>query len=208
MDLSDYAYNEGDRWYIDPRVSLDEQNAFINNLRNLQAQDNAQIEQQTRGLGTQVPSQLGGLIGAGSYFRARQQTPQTNQTVAALRSAMRAQAIQTALQNELEKEKKKYKDAQNNATISSTNNDTWSPDDKGGNGDKEGTEYVGTDETRIENSIDTLARKFSEEVIGDKWYGGYLGALAGQALGSYAFGPLNPLSLPMALYGYKVGSHW
>lgn len=122
MNLEDYAYNENDRWYVDPRVSLDEQNAFINNLRNAQAQNNAQIEQQVQSLGTQVPSQLGGLAGAGSYFRSRFQTPQTNQTVAELRAGMQAQALNQALQNEYKKAKKAYNDAQNEAT--SRNNTT------------------------------------------------------------------------------------
>ena len=122
MNLEDYAYNQDDRWYIDPQVSLEEQNAFINNLRNSQAQDNAQIEQQTYGLGTQVPSQLGGLSGAGGYFKSRYQTPQTNQTIADLKSVMQAQAINDSLQNEYKKYKKIYQDAQNAHTANSGNN--------------------------------------------------------------------------------------
>lgn len=122
MNLEDYAYQEGDRWYIDPQVSLDEQNAFINNLRNAQAQDNAQIEQQTYSLGTQVPSQMGGLSGSGGYFRSRYQTPQTNQMVSELKAGMQAQALNQALQNEYKKYKKIYQDAQNAATANNGNN--------------------------------------------------------------------------------------
>lgn len=126
MNLEDYAYNEGDRWYIDPQVSLDEQNAFINNLRGLQAQDNAQIERQTRALGTQVPSQLGGLVGAGSYFRSRYQTPQTNQTVADLRAVAQAKALETAISNEIAKKQKQYKDAYRAAQERESNKNTTS----------------------------------------------------------------------------------
>lgn len=120
MNLEDYAYLDDDRWYVDPNVSLGEQNAFINNLRDVQAQSNDRIEQQTRALGTQVPSQLGGLTGAGSYFRSRYQTPQLNQTVADLRAVMQNKALETALNNELYKAKKKYQDAQNAGTSSTS----------------------------------------------------------------------------------------
>ena len=145
MNLEDYAYNEDDRWYVNPQVSLDEQNAFINNLRNLQAQDNAQITQQTRGLGTQIPSNLGGLVGGGSYFRSRYQTPQTNKTIADLRAVAQNQALQTALNNELEKAKKKYRDSQNNALKKNGLNDVpLTVTDAGGEGDKYKTEYKGS----------------------------------------------------------------
>lgn len=120
MNLEDYAYNDDGRVYINPQVSLDEQNEFINNLRNTQAQDNAQIEAQTRALGTQVPSQLGGLTGAGGYFRSRYQTPQTNQAIADLKAAAQAQAINQSLQNEVNKIKKKYQDAYRANTVSSS----------------------------------------------------------------------------------------
>lgn len=122
MNLSNYAYNQDGRWYINPQVSLDEQNAFINNLRNLQAQDNAQIVQQTRGLGMQVPSQLGGLVGGEGYFRSRYQTPQTNQTIADLRTVMQSQALNTALQNIISQKQKEYKDAYRAAQERSSNN--------------------------------------------------------------------------------------
>lgn len=145
MNLEDYAYFNDDRWYVDPNVSLGEQNAFINNLRNLQAQDNAQITQQTRGLGTQVPSNLGGLVGGGSYFRSRYQTPQTNKTIADLRAVAQNQALQTALNNELEKAKKKYRESQNNSLKKNGLNDVpLTVTDAGGEGDKYKTEYKGT----------------------------------------------------------------
>lgn len=118
MNLEDYAYNQDDRWYVDPQVALDEQNAFINNIRAEQAQNNAQIESQTRALGTQVPSQLGGLVGGGGYFRSRYQTPQTNQAIADLRATAQAQAMKQLLKNEVEKAKKAYSDAYRKANVS------------------------------------------------------------------------------------------
>lgn len=142
MNLEDYAYEENDRWYVNPQVALDEQNAFINNLRNLQAQDNAQITQQIRGLGAQVPSQLGGLVGGGGYFRSRYQTPQTNQLVASLKTLAQKQALQMALNNELEKAKKQYSDAEN--VLPSTNKDPLQIENAGGEGEKYQTRYKET----------------------------------------------------------------
>lgn len=114
MNLDDYSYEVEGRRYLNPQVSLDERNAFIDNLRNLQAQDNAQIEKQTRALGSQVPSQLGGLTGGSGYFKARYQTPITNQTISELRTAAQAQALSSVLQNELEKQKAAYYKAKRN----------------------------------------------------------------------------------------------
>lgn len=111
MNLDDYSYEFEDRRYLNPQVSLDEQNAFIDNLRNLQEQNNAQITQQTYNLGSQLPSNKGGLVGGGSYFRSRYQTPQTNQSIADLRTAAQAQALNTLLFNEVSKAQKRYKDA-------------------------------------------------------------------------------------------------
>ena len=108
MNLDDYSYIEDDRRYVNPQVSLDEQNAFINNLRNIQGQNTAEIQDQTYALGTRIPSNLGGLSGAGSYFSSRYQTPKVNSTVAGLRSAAQAQALTTALQNDIQKAQKTY----------------------------------------------------------------------------------------------------
>lgn len=161
MNLEDYAYNEGDRWYVDPQVSLDEQNAFINNLRNSQAQANAQVEQQTRILGAQVPSHLGGLIGGGSYFKSRYQTPQTNQTIAQLRAVNQQQALQQALNNDLAKAKKAYRDAQNNTTTKNGLNDIpLEVTDEGGDAEKYNTEYVGNDKGK-QDKINELDRHIS-----------------------------------------------
>lgn len=205
MNLEDYAYEDDGRWYIRPEVALNEQNAFINNYRNIEAQNNAQIAQQTRALGTQVPSQLGGLVGGGGYFRSRYQTPQTNQVVADLRSRMQGQALQTVLQNELEKAKKKYKDAQNSALKPSNANNTnpWSVDDRGTDDSKKhNTEFVGTEEEDI-----------TTESFGNNIPGGVFGAWLGSTLPSLLIpGGGGLLGLPVAiaggLKGYELGSNW
>ncbi len=111
MNLDDFSYEENGRRYINPQVALDEENAFIQNLRNTQAQDNAKIYQDTHNLGTDVSSNLGGLNGGEAYFNARYQTPQTNYTIANLREAAQAKALSDALNNEVAKAKKRYNDA-------------------------------------------------------------------------------------------------
>lgn len=111
MNLDDFSYEENGRRYINPQVALDEENAFIQNLRDTQGQRNAQIAQQTNGLGKNVPTNLGSLNGSEAYFNARYQTPQTNSLIGDLRAAAQATALNTALNNELTKANKRYKDA-------------------------------------------------------------------------------------------------
>lgn len=112
-------YEYGDRVYINPTLSSGEQEAFIDNLRNVQAANNAQIAQQTYNLGTEVPSNLGGLGGGEAYFTSRYQTPQVNEMAATLKSAAQAQAlsdVMTAYQNQLQNQyKQAYRSAQRRA---------------------------------------------------------------------------------------------
>lgn len=145
MNLDDFSYEENGRRYIDPNVSLNEQNDFIQKLRDTQGQRNAQIAQQTHNLGTDVPSNLGGLNGSEAYFNARYQTPQTNNLVGELKSAAQAQALQTALNNELSKAQKRYNDAyraaaaRTNGTSGNNNNDIDSKLQVSTNGQKQTT---------------------------------------------------------------------
>ena len=111
MNFDDFSYEENGRRYINPQVALDEENAFIQNLRDTQGQRNAQIAQQTNGLGKNVPTNLGSLNGSEAYFNARYQTPQTNSLIGDLRATAQATALTTALNNELTKANKLYKDA-------------------------------------------------------------------------------------------------
>ena len=173
---------------MNPRVSLDEQNAFIDNLRNLQAQDNAQIAQQTKGLGTQVPSNLGGLTGGSGYFKARYQTPQTNQAISELKTVAQAQALSGILQNELEKQKASYYKAKRNyaekassgsGSSGSSLNDLLAKMFGDGSGDKRSGDYAGSDEIVDESKLSDLGwsnkdwdRKVAESggQYTDEWY--------------------------------------
>ena len=110
LPTNEYTEVEG-RAYANPQVALDESNAFIDNLRASQGQQNQEIFTDTQRLGTDVPSSAGGLTGANSYFTSRYQTPQTNAAVANLRAAAQAEALNEVLSNEQAIWKKRYQDA-------------------------------------------------------------------------------------------------
>lgn len=102
-----------DQLYVNPETSLNEQTAFIDNLRNVQNQNNAEIKLQTENLGTYPSPQstLGGLTGGEGYFTARYQTPQSVSLAANLRTAAQAQALNDVLQNEMAIAKQRYNNA-------------------------------------------------------------------------------------------------
>ena len=113
--LPENEYSEIEsRYYLNPQVGLDESNKFIENLRSIQQQNNSQIAEDTAALGTEVSSNLGGLTGANSYFASRYQTPQTNATVANLRAAAQAKALNDVLANEQAIWKNRYQQAYRN----------------------------------------------------------------------------------------------
>ena len=85
------------RQYVNPDISRDEQMAFIDTMRDMQAQNNAQIATETHNLGTDVEPIRGGLSGSEEYWKGLYQTPQTEALVA----NMKAVAQQTALNNAL-----------------------------------------------------------------------------------------------------------
>ena len=106
------------RQYLNPQTGLDESNAFIENLRATQGQQNQQIASDTYNLGTDIQSVQGGL-GTNTpanmgYFTSRYQIPQTNSAVANLRAAAQAQALNEVLANEQAIWKKRYQDAYRN----------------------------------------------------------------------------------------------
>lgn len=128
---NEYQEVEG-QFYVNPQVALDESNAFIQNLRNTQQQNTQQIVADTQSLGTNVPSSLGGLTGAESYWTSRVQTPQTNALVADLRATAQAQALNDVLANEQAIWKNRYQRAYRNYQKSAYNRANSSG--SGGNG--------------------------------------------------------------------------
>lgn len=102
------------RVYINPQTGIDTTNAFIENLRQTQQANTQQITQDTANLGTEVPSNLGGLTGGSGYWTSRYQVPQTNAAVANLRAAAQAQALNEVLANEQAVWKNRYQQAYRN----------------------------------------------------------------------------------------------
>lgn len=101
--------------YVNPQVALDEGNKFIDNYRAAQAENTAKIASDTQKLGTDVPSSQGGLVGGGSYFTSRNQTPQTNAAISDIRATIQAKALNDVLENEQTYWKQKYSDAYKSA---------------------------------------------------------------------------------------------
>lgn len=123
-----------DRVYLNPNLQVEQADKFIENYRANQQAANQEIAQQTEALGTSVPSNEGGLLGAESYWTSRYQTPQTNSVAQNLRSAAQAAALNKALANEKAMWQKRYQDAYrayqrraNAKTNPSTTNTTGRP---------------------------------------------------------------------------------
>lgn len=129
MNLDDYSYAENDRRYIKPEVGLNESNAFIDNLRSTVQEENTRNNQLTYNLGSDLPSNMGGLSGSSGYFQSRYQTPQVNSMVSDLRATAQAQALQEAMNNELNKAKKLYTDAYRAAKKREAENNKTTDDD-------------------------------------------------------------------------------
>lgn len=91
------AYDYEGNKYINPTLSRDEQMQFIDNLRSIQANNNAEIQADTRNLGTDVVPTQGGLVGGEDYFLQRYQTPQVDSMVANLRATAQAKALSDVL---------------------------------------------------------------------------------------------------------------
>lgn len=157
MNLDDFSTVVDDRRYIKPQVALDESNAFIENLRDIQGQGTEEIATDTYNLGTAVPSNLGGLSGAGSYFTSRYQTPQTNEMIANLRATAQAQALSDAMSNTLaqakERYNKAYKAAQKRKSNPTNPTNPTTPPPAGDKEEKDTSENPFWSATRTDDSV-------------------------------------------------------
>lgn len=109
--LNEFSSEVDGRRYLKPELATQENDAFIQNLRSVQAQQNAEIQKQTENLGSYPASQsnLGGLGGAEPTWIDKYQTAPTNNLVADLRATAQAQALTQVLQNEVDYLQNKYK---------------------------------------------------------------------------------------------------
>lgn len=102
------------RNYINPQTGLDERMEFINTLRDVQAQNTAEINQNTYNSGSQVPSNVGGLTGSEGLWQAQYQTPQTDAQVANLKAIAQQQALNQVTSNLQDVYQNRYKQALRN----------------------------------------------------------------------------------------------
>ena len=122
-----------DRAYVSPTVSRDEQLDFIQNYRNVLQNNVNRINTETHNLGTDVPSNLGGLTGGEATFESRYVTPQADAVVADLKAQAQQTALTQSLNNLKAQMNKRYKDAYRNARINEYNKNNSG----GGDGDTE-----------------------------------------------------------------------
>ena len=115
------TYTFEDRTYLDPTVSRDEQLGFIDRLREIENKDLQKIATDTHNLGSDLPSNLGGLsglnpnTGSAGIWKNRFERPQTNALVSGLKASAQAAALNTALNNIFNQYKHRYNEAYRNA---------------------------------------------------------------------------------------------
>ena len=105
------TYDYDGRTYLKPEVDRDERLEFVDNLRKIKNDEVSRIGQDTYNLGTQVPSNLGGLNGASGVWEQQHVNPATNSLVSQLKTTAQASALNTALNNLQAQYKKQYNDA-------------------------------------------------------------------------------------------------
>lgn len=110
MDPSEY-YDFEDRTYINPMLSRDEQLGFVDALRDTVGRNTAQINTQTRALGSNLPSTQGGLTGSNSYFAQRYQTAPVETQVNNLRATAQAKALNDLMTNYQNQAQNRYDQA-------------------------------------------------------------------------------------------------
>lgn len=166
-----------DRKYVNPQRSLDEQNSFITKLRSLEQNNLQKIATDTHNLGTDVPSNLGGLSGIGTpnsigisgadtgsagIWRNRYERPQVNALVGDLKATAQAQALNDSLNNLLSQYKNRYNQAYRKAAKSSGNNNN-NPDDPL---DDDPFDTISSDTSwEVEGLTQERARKYYRDLV-------------------------------------------
>lgn len=163
MDIEkDFKTSDSGLVQVNPEVSLNEQNSFINQLRNMPQGTNAQIDVQTRNLGSDLPDSRGGLGGATNAFVAQEQVPKTSKMVNDLRATAQAQALSTALANIQADYQRKYKQAYS-SYVNARNAKQDSYYNNNGNSDKE---------TPLKTAFDKLVENYYNNGVSEQEIGG------------------------------------
>lgn len=154
--MNNESYDFEDRKYVNPTLSRDEQLSFVDNFRNMQQSNMNQIARDTHNLGTDVPSNLGGLTGSERLWNASYVAPKVNSMISGLRATAQAKALNDILGNYQEQMKKRYNDAYMAAQRRANGGDNPSDDDD----DDDSIDYTAND-TEAPNSqgnIDTVTK--------------------------------------------------
>lgn len=187
------------RTYINPQVAVGESDTFIDNLRQTQQANTQQITQDTYNLGTAVPSNLGGLMGGEGYWTSRYQTPQTNATVANLRAAAQAKALNDVLENEQAIWKNRYQQAYRNYQ-SRQYNKSNQPSTTGGEGDPGNVSTGDTTQEITSVQTEALANSRYQKLLMKYLQAGYPTSEA-EARAKEDFGKSIDVDAPVEPYG-------
>lgn len=156
--MNNESYDFEDRKYVNPTLSRDEQLSFVDNFRNMQQSNMNQIARDTHNLGTDVPSNLGGLTGSERLWNASYVAPKVNSMISGLRATAQAKALNDVLGNYQEQMKKRYNDAYMAAQRRANGGDGSSSGDD--DDDDDSIDYTAND-TEAPNSqgnIDTVTK--------------------------------------------------
>lgn len=191
MDPSEY-YDFEDRTYINPTLSRDEQLGFIDTLRNTVGRNTAQINTQTKALGSNLPSTKGGLTGSNSYFAQRYQTTPLETQVNTLKATAQAKALNdlmTNYQNQMaNRYNQAYRSAQKRASSSGGSSEIegaldYEAVDPSGYGDSEGGQTAeevkaeANKKTQYKTINDAMAAMWGTALGGGNLWLGLLSAL-------------------------------
>lgn len=113
MNPDEFYEYEG-RFYQNPTKTRDETLTFVDSLRDTVGRDNQAIATQTEMLGTNVPSNLGGLTGSEGYFAQRYQTTPIETQVSALKATAQADALNKLMTNYRNQAQNRYNQAYRN----------------------------------------------------------------------------------------------
>lgn len=140
--MNNESYDFEDRKYVNPTLSRDEQLSFIDNFRNTQRSNVDEITRTTHDLGTDVPSNLGGLTGAEDIWTSNHVTPKVNSMISGLRATAQAQALNDVLNNYQAQVTKRYNDSYRAKTYgtSTGNSNGGSDEDTSGDVDYEASD--------------------------------------------------------------------
>lgn len=112
--MDNITINDEGLMEVSPTASRDAQLAFIDQYRQLQGENTAQIGTAAHALGSDLTAQYGGLHGPSEYIRSRYQTPQTESRIAGLRTAAQLSALNQLMANEQAKWADRYNQAYRN----------------------------------------------------------------------------------------------